>query len=531
MAPLDPNAVSKSNALPVAILATQAATVAALTVYLGRNIRRAARALPPTTGTRAQEPVRRRNVAIFSALAFLSLASVTTFSVAWRVLSYFEWAEKDIHEAPGSLWTGWYGTGDEGVGRWRLGDWWSDTDLATDTDIVAVASPEGLLYTGQHLVGLATSAMFMGIEGRRRNLPSKTIAAFILLGGIGSLGFALNLFFVTMLFTPFAVHDDASPRHDALFTPRPSVFYVPAIATLFVINYLPTLLTRESNVILLRVSYLAMPLVLALAPQIVPVVLGRQHTSKTAAHRSFVRAFHFLGIAALFLQLRMGFTTLMVNTPQRHYVVWDRLQHAIGRQPENRFLQGLNITAQRLKNVSGHPAISLLASDVAFTATGLLVWTFVRQLEIGDILENSWLSFLAPSRPERHVAFKEHIEETVHKVEGDEALPAITPRKRGRPKKNAPNDVDHTVSPPAGALRRSTRRRARSDIDSDAEDAYEPTTQTRRAVEETETDGAPVEEDFIAGGESTALALFLFFTGGLGQLAAGSLGAEVTRSE
>ena len=90
----------------------------------------------------------------------------------------------------------------------------------------------------------------------------------MLLSGIGSLGYALNLFFVTMLFTPFAVHDDASPRHDALFTPYPAVFYLPAITSLVVINYLPTLLTRESNVTLLRLGYFAMPIILAFAPQV-----------------------------------------------------------------------------------------------------------------------------------------------------------------------------------------------------------------------------------------------------------------------
>jgi hypothetical protein len=90
----------------------------------------------------------------------------------------------------------------------------------------------------------------------------------VLLSGTGSLGYALNLFFVTMLYTPFTVHDDASPRHDALFTPYPAVFYLPAITSLLVINYLPTLLTRESNVILLRLGYFAMPMVLAFAPQV-----------------------------------------------------------------------------------------------------------------------------------------------------------------------------------------------------------------------------------------------------------------------
>jgi hypothetical protein len=226
----------------------------------------------------------------------------------------------------------------------------------------------------------------------------------------------------------------------------------------------------------------------------------------------------------------MLFTSLMVNTPQKHYAVWDLLQNAIGKEQDDRFLTGLSITAQRLKLVSKHPAISLLASDVTFAAIGLLVWTFVRQLEVSNILENSFLSFLAPSRPEKHVAFTEHVKAAAHKIE-EEAPPAITPRKRGRPKKNVTNEVDHSVSPPAGTVRRSTRRRARSDIDSDAEDAYEPSASTRRAIEETETDGAPAEEDFVAGGESTALSLLLFFLGGLGQLAAGTLGAEVTRSE
>lgn len=176
MAPAPPDARSQSNAVPLLRYSAQVAVVAYLTVYIVRNIRRAARSLGPTTGTRAQEPVRRRNVAIFSTLALLSLISVTTFGVAWRVLSYFEWAEHHQHDSPNALWSGWYGTGDEGLGHWRLGDWWSDIDHPTDTDRVTVASPEGLWYTGQHLVGLATAAMFMGIEGNLKYLDRAAYA-------------------------------------------------------------------------------------------------------------------------------------------------------------------------------------------------------------------------------------------------------------------------------------------------------------------------------------------------------------------
>jgi hypothetical protein len=166
MAPLDPNATGRSNVVPLAILSSQVALVTGLTTHILLTIRRAARSLPPTVETRVQEPLRRRNVAVFFTLSLLSLATVTTFAVAWRVLSYFEWAEKGLHEAPGTIWTGWYGTGDEGVGRWRLGDWWSDVNLIEQSEAQAMAAPEAFLYLYQHFCGLAAAAMFFGIEGK-----------------------------------------------------------------------------------------------------------------------------------------------------------------------------------------------------------------------------------------------------------------------------------------------------------------------------------------------------------------------------
>jgi hypothetical protein len=91
---------------------------------------------------------------------------VTTFAVAWRALSYFEWAEKGSHHShPGSIWQGWYGTGDEGVGSWRLGDWWSDVDRIEQSDAKVLASPEAFFYLYQHYVGLTAAAIFFGVEG------------------------------------------------------------------------------------------------------------------------------------------------------------------------------------------------------------------------------------------------------------------------------------------------------------------------------------------------------------------------------
>lgn len=165
MAPLESSATAQSNWLPYALFAGQTALVAILTTDVLFTARRAARTLPPATATRAQVEARRRHTIIFSGLAFLSLASVTAFAVIWRALSYLEWAHIGGHETPGTIWQGWYGTGEEGVGKWRLGDWLSDTDLIRASDEVAVSKPEAFIYTTQHFVALIANAIFMGIEG------------------------------------------------------------------------------------------------------------------------------------------------------------------------------------------------------------------------------------------------------------------------------------------------------------------------------------------------------------------------------
>lgn len=132
------------------------------------TVYRAACAIPPASSTRSQARTRRRHVAVFSILALLSLVSVTTFSVAWRVLSYVEWAEKGNRRTPGSLWTGWYGTREEGIGSWHLGDWTSDVNLLAESDAISLTNPQGFLYTSQRCVGLISSAVFIGVEGKLR---------------------------------------------------------------------------------------------------------------------------------------------------------------------------------------------------------------------------------------------------------------------------------------------------------------------------------------------------------------------------
>ena len=104
--------------------------------------------------------------------------------------------------------------------------------------------------------------------GHRRNLSASTIASFVLLSATGSLGYALNLFFITVLFTPFVTHSDPAPRPDALFAPKPAVYYVPIVASLLLLQDMPRLLAKDVDVALLRFGYFAVPLFLAFAPQV-----------------------------------------------------------------------------------------------------------------------------------------------------------------------------------------------------------------------------------------------------------------------
>lgn len=90
----------------------------------------------------------------------------------------------------------------------------------------------------------------------------------MLLSSLGSLGFALSLFFITILYTPTSVRRDDSPRHDAFFTPSPIVYDAGIVASLLTLNSFPELISEYGDKSMLRLGYLAMPLFFAFAPQV-----------------------------------------------------------------------------------------------------------------------------------------------------------------------------------------------------------------------------------------------------------------------
>jgi len=266
---------------------------------------------------------------------------------------------------------------------------------------------------------------------------------------------------------------------------------------------------------------------------------GHHHTSKAAAHRSFGKAFWVLSLASFVLHWKLLGFTIAANTPSEQASVYDILKNSISKQEHtrpNRFLSAIGITGQNLKVVSKHPVMSVTTSDVLFTTLSLLVWTFTRELDVEAMLDNSVLSSLTPRKTEKHVAFDRGTDKVVQATpepeREPEVMPAETPKRRGRPRKgtltNGASTSAASIGRSASNLRRSTRKKTRSDYESDAEETYEPPQSTEKALAQTESDGATTAEDLIHGGEATALALCLTFIGGLGQVAASVLGADVT---
>ena len=278
--------------------------------------------------------------------------------------------------------------------------------------------------------------------------------------------------------------------------------------------------------------------------QVVSERLGNRYPSKAAAHRSYARIFHQLSIAAFLLHLKVWGFAFLANTPLKQDSIYDRLkdrlEHATGygRTTPNRLHEGLNNLVQKLKPISIHPAVSVTTSDVFFAALTLCVWAFIRDLDVSAMLDNSMLSWLVSHKHEKHVAFDEKSGRFAlapdAPEEPDEPVSAVTPKRRGRPRKSELTNGTVSTStesrPDPNALKRPTRRGLRNGDFSDAEpdDAYVPDAAAQRDLEQTETDGEHLTDDVAGPAESTALALFLGFLGGLGQMCTSVLGAEVT---
>ncbi|KAF2816545.1 uncharacterized protein BDZ99DRAFT_375830 [Mytilinidion resinicola] len=523
MAPVEPDSRT-SNTLPIVIFSTQVALVASLSLVVLRTICRAARTLPPPSSTRAQQTSRKREVAVFATLAGLSLATITYCTVTWRIASYLSWVEEGKFEIPGSIWSGWYGTGEgSDAARWWLGSWLQDVGYLKEAEDLGLTVPSGVFWLDQEFLGLAVAGLFMGVEGHRRNLPLSTTVSFVLLSQVGGLSYALNLFFLAMIYTPIPLHRALPPRRDPLWTPKPLVYRVPLLLSFVSLAFMYRNTNSDLAKIALRIGYFALPIYLATAIEFIPSSWGIQHNTTTSAHRSLLSFFRFASFVSPVFYIFDTFRSFQAETPSKHYTgynyVWNMHTGGI-RSPYDRATGAIS---GFLESLSKHPGLSATSSDVALAALSLCIWAFVRGLDVSEMLNSGFLAyFFGNDKHAKHVAFGTELESKPV----EEPSPSETPgkRTRGRPKKSETVSKKNGIV--SGSLRRSTRRKTISEQGSDSEDSFKPSTHTKDEIAATEHDTAE-GDDLVADGEAAALGLGLYIVGGLGTIAAAVLGAEI----
>jgi hypothetical protein len=253
------------------------------------------------------------------------------------------------------------------------------------------------------------------------------------------------------------------------------------------------------------------------------------------AHRSYTSVFYWFAALSFVLHVKQSFTALRDNTPAQHSRFYNFVWNTHTYEETTALNRSSTAVYKVLNAISDHPAISVIGWDVLFSALSFTVWSFVRSLDVNDMLKCSALPFLdLPVDSEehndeaeevqvthggRHVKFTTEDEIPDH---ADDVAPISPTKRRGRPPKSTSKvDGVEDSATSTGTLRRSTRRKRTPD---DSEDGYVAPSKTAELASTEHGEGAG---DVVEGAEAGALAWGLFVLGGLGVISASVLGAEV----
>ncbi|KAK5147546.1 hypothetical protein LTR04_000806 [Oleoguttula sp. CCFEE 6159] len=597
MAPIDPDLhVSSTRAL--VYFSSQALGVAALLAVIISTLRRAWRTLPPALNTRQHQAKRRSDVVKFAALAAVSFVLLACCNIYHHRRSYNEWtAQRLAPSPPKPLPNGLLGReylhptdGAEAL-DWEIGRWFRDTDVLTGFYKVVTETSKSFWWSQQHFAGVVAWSLFVGIEGRRRNLPKSTLLAFVLLAQATGLSVAQNLFFIAILLTPAALSEKpirgskfpslkdlraGSASTQALWTRHPALYILPVLWSFACIGSLPSVVDKPIFSYLLATGYIVLPILLSASPDLIPKRWGTTHRTTASLARSHARLFSLVALASLLLHARATFTAITTEAPPAAYThrsfVWTT--HA----PATRsYLQrGEMAIGHVVGALADHPAVAAVGWDVLLSALSLGVWSVVRGVDVGAMGRCVWGALWEGSGGSSSSDSGLEIDGTAGEKEkkGTEkgksvpiarrhnsrseprspppatasspSLPAKRPR--GRPRKDAaaqpaPPASSSTRNAPASSAA-SSRRSARlpsapaapaevpdsdfdPDSDSDSDPPYVPSPSTAHAAAQLPHDAAEHAETAAQGAEEAGVAWGLFVLGGLGAAGAGVLGGTV----
>ena len=280
------------------------------------------------------------------------------------------------------------------------------------------------------------------MTGRRRNI--RHLWAFILLGQIVAISFAMNLFFLAVLLTPVPLparrrdqSEQARPRqssssttsatavevsfdiqtatnrllstlktllpplitrpHSPEWNPHPAAIITPLTALYACVFLLPYSVSTPQFWSFLLIPHLVLfrPLYLN---RLAPIAYG----STKNPHRTYLVVYRCLSYASLLFHLKQTFVAVLDNDPgeyqhrHSHFLASLRLPHEDVRGPVHRTTSSF---ARVLGSLSDHPAVARVGWDVLMCAVSLATWAVIRGLNISRI---ACAAGLTPSTGNQH---------------------------------------------------------------------------------------------------------------------------------
>ena len=422
MAPIEQDLSSSNTRALLAASGYLGTTTFLLVLIAYRVYYRAFISLPPSQSTRSRQHSRNSHTEIFAGLAAICLGVAIYYGYQFLLLSYQIWAYEHGEVVPTGL------ISDEGLlaaNRPTLfvGRWFHDTDLVGELWEICMEKTRRRWWTNQLFLSSAAWSSYVSIKGRSHAIPH--LWAFVALAPLVSLSFAMNLFFLAILFTPLPIPEDATAlntrsgkgqgqktikslktaaitvavKTDGLlqriynvrdhyfppkphdWTPHPLISFIPLGLTLVH----TVLLSFASNTTAFH-SLLNLLLLDIFLPILLPAILPLRWGSTSAKkHHHHTRSLTIFSILSLALHLFQTMIAILYNDPGAH-----RHRHLIlsfhREADRTRTARTATALGRIVKAVSDHPAVGKIGSDVILVAITLATWASIRGLDPKHLL-------------------------------------------------------------------------------------------------------------------------------------------------
>ncbi|KAL2009055.1 hypothetical protein VTN00DRAFT_7249 [Thermoascus crustaceus] len=307
---------------------------------------------------------RRRNVALFTLLAILSLGSTWYYMFSFFAYSYHDWAcERGV-------------LGGNGMDVRKLELWLRDTKLFKEAWETVSETPQRFWWSGQIFLWTVGWSLFLGVMGRRYKIPK--IWTYMLLGQIVAISFAKSLFYLSMiLYRPVVSRKSAS---EASWTPHPSLEILSLMISMLSSAVVPYIPHTSYFLLILLVPHLLLFVPAILSPQILPKGLQSIHRNPEAIPKQYKTMFKWLLGIALLMHAQATYSALRDRSPVPFRRASDscRFESSQGdsHEPWRRLLG----------TMFEHPAVSSVSWDVVFCTVEFFTWTAVNGFSAKQIL-------------------------------------------------------------------------------------------------------------------------------------------------